>query len=222
MHLVLARKGQIAVTHAGRTQRMAGVLTAPDVTHAIDGEGTEVVLVFADPESDSGAALCSGLGGPLREISGEERDRLLVGLPTDVFDLFLWAERTLAALSGTPGGPRRLHPRVRRVLAYLRTADADTDTSLAALAAHAALSESRLQHVFRESIGLPVRPYVLWLRLQRAIAAIGSGVPLAAAAAQAGFADAAHMTRTFRRMFGVTPAVLRAAMTAQPVRSRPA
>jgi AraC-like DNA-binding protein len=224
MHLVLARTGALRVSHAGRTRRLAGVLTAPDVAHAIDATGREIVLVFADPESDSGARLCAGMAGPLRAIDADERDRLLADLPpaSEVGALFAWATTTLAGLAGGDGGPRRVHPRVRRVLAHLRSADADADTSLAALARLAGLSESRLLHVFREAIGLPLRPYVLWLRLQRACAAIAGGAPLADAAAQAGFADAAHMTRTFRRMFGMTPATLRSGLTSQPVRSRPA
>ena len=64
-------------------------------------------------------------------------------------------------------------------------------------------------HVFTASIGIPLRPYLGWLRFQRAARAIVSGIPLTDAAMAAGFADAAHMTRTFRRMFGVPPSALR-------------
>jgi AraC-like DNA-binding protein len=42
-----------------------------------------------------------------------------------------------------------------------------------------------------------------------ATAAIVAGEPLGRAAVLTGFADAAHMTRAFRRMFGMTPSSLR-------------
>ncbi len=64
-------------------------------------------------------------------------------------------------------------------------------------------------HAFTSSIGIPLRPYLGWLRLQRAAGAIVSNQPLADAAQAAGFADAAHMTRTFQRMFGIPPSALR-------------
>jgi AraC-like DNA-binding protein len=65
-----------------------------------------------------------------------------------------------------------------------------------------------LMHAFTESVGLPLRPYLRWLRVQRAAAAIAAGQPLAQAAASAGFSDAAHMSRTFRDMFGLPPSAL--------------
>jgi transcriptional regulator GlxA family with amidase domain len=67
-------------------------------------------------------------------------------------------------------------------------------------------------HAFTESIGIPLRRYLAWLRLQRAAAAIVGGTPLAEAALAAGFSDAAHMSRTFRAMLGMTPSSLREAV----------
>jgi AraC-like DNA-binding protein len=60
-------------------------------------------------------------------------------------------------------------------------------------------------HVFTESTGVPLRPYILWLRLQRACCDLMGGGTVTAAAHNAGFSDAAHLTRTFRRMLGMTP-----------------
>jgi AraC-like DNA-binding protein len=89
----------------------------------------------------------------------------------------------------------------------LRALPAGSDVSLEALARAARLSPGRLMHIFTDSIGVPLRPYVAWLKLQRATASIAGGASLSDAAHAAGFADAAHMSRTFRRMFGVAPSV---------------
>ena len=80
--------------------------------------------------------------------------------------------------------------------------------SLKALAGIAGLSPSRFMHVFTESVGVPVRPYILWLRLQRAACDLTEGASVTSAAHHAGFSDGAHLTRTFRRMLGVTPSDL--------------
>ncbi len=126
-----------------------------------------------------------------------------------------WTTRAVEVLGGTVAARRRtVHPRVRRVLAQLRTFPVDGDASLEALARGVRLSPGRLMHAFTESIGVPLRPYIAWLKLQRAAASIAGGASLSDAAAAAGFADAAHMSRTFRRMFGMTPSALRAQIVA--------
>ena len=50
-----------------------------------------------------------------------------------------------------------------------------------------------------------MRPYILWLRLQRASYELMNGATATETAHIAGFSDAAHLTRTFRRMLGTTP-----------------
>jgi AraC-like DNA-binding protein len=45
-------------------------------------------------------------------------------------------------------------------------------------------------------------------RLALSRTAIESGLPLAQVAAEAGFADQSHMTRQFKRAYGLTPSTL--------------
>jgi AraC family transcriptional regulator len=77
------------------------------------------------------------------------------------------------------------------------------------LADEVALSPSRLGTLFRRDTGIPVRRYQLWLRLIDAIEAHSDGTTLTEAAHYAGFSDSAHLSRTFRRMFGMPPSKLR-------------
>lgn len=102
--------------------------------------------------------------------------------------------------------PVQAHPRVERVLRVLHDLPARDRLSLERLAAVAGLSPSRFMHVFTRSVGMPLRRYILWLRLRRAACALAAGASVTHAAHSAGFSDAAHMTRTFRRMLGTTPA----------------
>ena len=205
MHFALALGGSLRARAGGPWMEAAGVLTAPDLPHELDARGTEVLLVFLDPESELGAALAPE---GLRVISAPERALLVEDAePRALVASGAWADRALRALGGrAPAQRRRVHPRVRKLLRLLPASEAPT---LERLAAAVGLSPGRLMHVFTGSIGIPLRPYLAWLKLQRAAAAIVSGSPLADAAHAAGFADAAHMTRTFRRMFGVTPSQLR-------------
>jgi AraC-like DNA-binding protein len=214
MHLVLGLDGPLRVRAGhGPWREMAGVLTAPDVPHAIDAAGREVLLVFLDPESEAGAALRASIDGPIRALTSAERDTL--ARDADPLELMRtgggeWTRLVVEVLgAGTTPSRHVVHPRVRKLLRVLHDLPPEGDTSLSALAAQVGLSPGRLMHAFTESIGLPLRPYLAWLRLQRAAAAIVSGVPLGEAAHAAGFSDSAHMTRTFRRMLGMTPSMLR-------------
>src|SRR5262245_52379893 len=65
MHFVLAADGELRVrtSDRGRWTAAAGVLTAPDIPHAIDAGGGEELIIFFDPESDVGAVLRPALAG---------------------------------------------------------------------------------------------------------------------------------------------------------------
>lgn len=84
----------------------------------------------------------------------------------------------------------------------------DGPVTLAALAEAVHLSPGRLAHRFREATGVPMRRYVLWCRLRAAAEAAMRGSSLTEGAHLAGFADSAHLSRTFRAMFGVAPSSL--------------
>lgn len=226
MHIVLAATGELTVRDkTGKPRAAAGVLTAPDVPHAIAAGGRDLLLVFLDPESEVGASLRAAMTSELLFLSSAQRDRLLDGAtPIAIMATSFgveWTRRVLETLGGAaPAARRRVHPRVRKALAHMRGTLAGGDASLEALAEAVQLSPGRLMHAFTESIGIPLRPYVSWLKVQRAAAAIVAGVPLAQAAHAAGFSDAAHMSRTFRRMFGVPPSELRAPQSTEPVGRR--
>ena len=212
MHFVVAAAGELEVRGGGgATIAVPGVVTAPDVSHAIDAHDREILLVFIDPESDAGAALSAALDGPIRALDAATRSALYT---RDAVALMqgegeAWIRTAIARLGVAVAAPRPpLHPRVRRVLRHLRQLSPGDDTSLEALAEVAQLSPGRLMHTFTESVGIPLRPYLAWLRLQRAAGEIARGTPLSSAAAVSGFSDAAHMSRTFRRMLGIAPSML--------------
>jgi len=212
MHVLIAVEGSLRYRADGAWIEAAGVVTPPDVAHEIDAHGREVLLVFVDPESRVGIALEAAVGDRPRALDASERDA--IGLPEPMTLMQRGAEpwlanvvRVLGAETAKP--PRRMHPRIRKALALI---GASPETpSLEAIAREVGLSPSRFMHAFTESLGIPLRPYIAWLRLQRASIEIVSGTPLSVAAARAGYADAAHMTRSFRAMLGMTPSMLRSA-----------
>jgi AraC-like DNA-binding protein len=181
-------------------------LVGPDVPHEVDARGTTVIIAFVDTESEVGAGLRRRLATPLTVLSAPEvaRWRRELGDPPlqPAVVQAWWRARIISERA-----PRRIHPRVRRVLRWLRenVGAGEEDLSLESLAERAGLSPSRFMHVFTASLGVPLRPYLLWLRLQYAAGRLLAGASATEAAHEAGFSDAAHLSRTFRRILGTTP-----------------
>jgi len=76
------------------------------------------------------------------------------------------------------------------------------------LADVAGMSARNFARIFVQETGVAFRSYVLWLRLNVAIERSMAGGSWTEAAHEAGFADSAHLSRTFKRMFGINPATL--------------
>ena len=225
MHAVIALEGTLESRLEGEHEftESAGIITAPDETHEIKSDGAPVLLVFIDPESDVGAALRRGLRGAARRVTADERSSIDLQIDPRIImerDGVEWTAALLGALGIGPAAQRAvLHPAVLQVLALAREADPDEPPSLRELAASVQLSEGRLMHAFTESVGIPLRPYLAWLRVQRGVVAIATGASLTRAAHEAGFSDAAHMSRTFRKMLGLTPSDIASAIVASPFKT---
>ena len=216
VQVTLALRG--GFTLEGRDRQVDGgaAAVAPDTEHAFAAEGL-VAHLFIDPEGQPGRELQRTLfsGGPLVPIPAPR----LAGVPARLLAGFETPARTDKLLIGlgrallaqlAPGSERDERPeaRVRRMSSWA-AARLGTPVSLADAAAHVGLSSGRARHLFVESTGLPFRTYLLWLRLMRAVELFSVGSSLTDAAHGAGFSDSSHLSRTFRRMFGISADSLR-------------
>jgi len=107
-------------------------------------------------------------------------------------------------LAGPIGAGDNLNPRVKQAIQVIHETQG-RELTLEYIASHVFLSESRISHLFKREVGIPIQRYLLWYKLAQAAFNIGKGLSLTAAAEEAGFADSAHFSRSFRVMFGVTP-----------------
>lgn len=99
-----------------------------------------------------------------------------------------------------------IDPRVRAVLDVLPDADRVQE-----LAGAVGLSPSRLRALVRDVTGAPLVRLRMWERLRMSFTELADN-PIATAAADAGFADQPHLTRTATRLIGHTPADIAATL----------
>lgn len=78
---------------------------------------------------------------------------------------------------------------------------------LAELSSVCAMSPFHLIRSFREAVGMTPHAYLTQVRANRARDLLLGGTGISATAYRCGFSDQSHLTRTFKRIFGVTPGV---------------
>lgn len=180
--------------------------------HAFEARGELVALVFTEPESQEGRLLRdryrSGVTSLHNVAFTDEGSALAAAYMDGASDTELAAcARAVAAklTSFQALSPAPLDKRIERAIEVLREKLTET-VSMTNIAEAVHLSPERFRHLFLKETGIRFRPYVLWLRLEVALATYAAGRSLTEAAYAGGFADSAHLSRTFKRMFGV-PAV---------------
>lgn len=188
------------VVHVGRTRfKGSGVLIGPLATHALDS-GRHVALVYVEPQAALGRSLLSMLG----DRRGIVLPKHVVPSSVDVQDPSTLVERLVGILGLV--APPSFDGRLTRALRVLELSRGGPG-SIKAAALQVGLSEARLRSLARQNIGTPLSHWLLWRKLERAGRALAAGAPLADAAVAGSFSDQAHLARTMRRMFGITPRV---------------
>ena len=190
---------------------MRAALIGANVEHSFGDSSGRLINLYFDPESRTARELSDRMNPSSNlEIETEAVESLLADLRNgwessfSCRDAFALTENLLQTLFQSRKFESDYDPRIKRALEILKNAP-DNLISADAVAAEINLSPSRFAHLFRNQVGLPVRRYLLWTRLRNAVRMLGEGESLTTIAHAAGFADSAHLTRTFKQMFGVAP-----------------
>lgn len=110
------------------------------------------------------------------------------------------------AHAGTAAAPVRDAPLARRLRSMLDDRFTESFT-IAAAARELGAHPSHLVREFSRAYGMPPHRYLVGRRVDAARRLLVDGCRPAEAAARVGFHDQAHLTRHFRRVWGVTPGV---------------
>lgn len=181
--------------------------------HAIDGRHNKMAMLLLVPETK--------LAQPIAAIIAKNgMTRLSPKVVAKIQTIFVDFETRLASdesieaiciemveATGPVGELLPIDSRVSQSIEAIRSSR-EEGVSVREIAADVELSESRFSHLFTENVRIPVRRYLLWLRLRDAMHLLAQGRSLTETAHEAGFSDSAHLTRTFRGMLGIAPSAL--------------
>ena len=192
-----------------------GVVIASRQPHTMDATvPPRNAVLFVEPETREGRVLSerfarSGISPIPDDTLGELRHRLFAAWQEEgsVSAIISAARDVVRALTGGMESLVVSDERILRATAYIRS-HLDAELTLEDVAEVACLSPSRFRHLFVEQTGMALRPYILWRRFLHVWELLGRGMSVSAAAHAAGFADAAHLSRTSRRAFGFPPSAM--------------
>lgn len=198
--LLIGLSGRFAVQLPGRhAQTCHSALIDAGVEHVFDPSGEKVALMYLEPDALESRQLRRRFlseGPVIWDPATRPTDRFAYAGRLGSFDLAsLLRQKNPQALA--------LDPRVAASLQALRGVQLSKGRT--ALAAAAALSESRFNHLFREQTGVSFRSYRVWSQVRTAMSRIDPSCNLTSAALEGGFTDSSHFSRTFRKTFGMTP-----------------
>lgn len=166
------------------------VVIRPGVEHWVEINGRAKVLYFDGLEFPLDAALAARVP---REVAALTIDAIATDGP---------AQEELRA--------RFSHRRARCPAAVARAIGAIAQDPMKRmgqreLAEQLRLGRTQALRAFKAATGMTFREFKRWTALCAATRAIAKGELVRTAAMDAGFADTAHLTRTFRTTFGTTP-----------------
>ena len=196
---------------AGGAYDFRAVIIAPNVPHQADDHRKWQLMLHIEPDSLVGRRLLKTYvqNRRFKEIEFKIIEPLFVEIKSFVgrihscncaqklFDAVVYA------LLKSPVEQGPIDARIKAALEISRQMPVKK-ISTKAVAAAVGLSESRFIHLFKYQVGIPLRRYLLWLRLRDAVEQILNGMAFTHAAHHAGFSDSAHLSRTFKQMSGMT------------------
>lgn len=186
------------------------VVIEPDRRHAFIAQRDHALIVYVDPESNTGGLLRSHRtpAAPMDQVHPVSS---IVGAlrPQNWSRAEEAVRRILASVCDAPDAHRMTwwrHAALESALLRIPALDDARTVDVAALARESGLSIDRLDQVFSGEIGVPLHSYARWMRLVHAVEHLANGHSVADAAHAAGFAHGGHFDRTFQAMFGLNPA----------------
>jgi AraC-like DNA-binding protein len=200
LQVAVARSGSIAVC-ASTSGRVEGrsILVRSSIRHRLE-PSLDVFLVLFEPASP--------LACFLDETAPPGDVVILEDKVTDLLRADENGETNLSALISKASGfpPPQIDARLAKALRLVGAIEGPQPVAHAAAAV--GLSTARLRALAKQELGWPLSDWFAWRRLEKAVSSMKAGDGLAIAAADAGFADQAHMSKAMRRLLGITPGTL--------------
>lgn len=202
IQVVTASKGEVTVATSEGTMLCAPSITIRSGVMHLLLPGDRCTILLVQPQSILGLRLQELSPDPIGASPPSITACLSSTKPLD--EVIRALEQQLSS------SPPEVAPRLLKAIEWIASpAFVDSTVSVDAAASRSGLSPARLRALAKAQLGVPLAKLVLWHKVRVASGALLQGLPPAEAAAAAGFADQAHLSRTMRQVLGLTPGTVR-------------
>lgn len=179
-----------------------GAIISPNYPHQFIGKNAKYLFIYLEPEITQVNQIKDYYNLSLQKVVHLNK---LSSFPKakDVIDFSFFSNVLNITITHTT--ITKIDERIKNIVKFIKDNLKYGQISSDDLAKNIHLSTSRFSHLFKEQIGIPVRRYILWCRIQEALKELMEGNNFTKSAHTAGFSDSAHFSRTFFEMFGVSP-----------------
>ncbi|WCL50149.1 helix-turn-helix transcriptional regulator [Leptospira sp. GIMC2001] len=190
------------------------VILGSNAKHKLIALNSKIVVIQLDPHQEEAVPLSNWVKkATIHHLSRERISQFIPDLEsvlnqgTDCNQIEIIFHKILQLLGSEKRRNKIIDPRIKKSMDFIKSNLLEPMT-VRKLSDAIGLSETRFMHIFKQEIGIPVRRYVLWQRINAAIKSLQSGGNLTEAAYAAGFSDQSHMSRTVKDMLGVQPSLI--------------
>lgn len=172
------------------------VIIEPNEPHKIEFKKTNVVFLMIECNTEYLKNILSKFDivlskGIYTEHPPSNRNGLLEEIMFSIYDTKI---------------PITSDERIQKCLNYLNGTLPEYQNIMKDLNLITNLSDSRMSHLFKKEIGISIKKYFVWSKLKRAFeSVVKENKNMYEASIENGFFDQAHLSNTFRQMFGISP-----------------
>lgn len=192
---VFALSGQLHIgTDNHQYSNIRAALINTNVPHRFCCLNAACQLYFIDPSRDIGQHL-------LQHFFRREEEMVVI----DDMEHDRFVDNHITAYDNQNTRFHGIDKRIQRCVEWIEANYAAEGIRVSRLCTIAYLSEGRLAHLFKDQMGISIRQYILWKKIEMGMKHFTEGCSLTDCAYLSGFVDLSHLTKTFKKMFGIPP-----------------
>ena len=202
IQLFLSIDEPLKITIAGKEVCAQCIAVGQNVPHTFSSQNRAHISAIIETASDFSRSLNERIDGAFAVFENDnlsalqsKAKELIAASDKEQWQAFM---RDFKLYLGIEPREQPLDERITELLSLLKQCDCYDHT----FAKQVSLSPSRLSHLFREQVGVPLKSYVVLHQTEKAFAALLGGASITDAAMLAGFDSPSHFAATVKKLMG--------------------
>lgn len=205
LQVFLSLDGPLLITVEKEQVKGKSIIVNANAMHKFSCGNNVRLSILIEPSSSFAKELVSKIDGNyIVYDSGIEhlQQKAAALIDTDDKQLYISFIQDFAEFLGIKRSSEVFDERINKLMELLQNCDC-YDHAIDKFAKSVCLSPSRLSHLFREQIGVPLKRYIMFHQLKKAFTSLLIGTNITDAAMFAGFDSPSHFAATVKKWMGM-------------------